>query len=181
MRLRKFLLTICIGIGFIGLSGCSTVQVHEYAKEQPVLRLEDYFNGTVDIDGFFQKRSGQVVKRFHCVMLARWEGSVGTLDETFTYSDGTTSRRVWTIRKTGSNSYVGTAADVIGEARGETAGNAFYWTYVLDLEVDGSRYHVKMDDWMFLMNDRILINRTAMSKFGIHLGDLTIVMTKRAG
>ena len=37
----------------------------------------------------------------------------GVLDEAFTYSDGSTQRRVWTIRKTAPGRYAGTAADVV--------------------------------------------------------------------
>lgn len=165
--------------GVAVLAGCSSLKVREYAKEAPTFKVEQYFNGTIDIDGFIQDRSGKVVKGFTCVMVASWKDDVGTLEEDFVYSDGTKSRRVWTLRKTGENTYIGTAPDVVGEAKGERAGNAFHLKYVLDLKVDGSRYKVNMDDWMFLMNDKIVLNRTAMSKFGIRLGDLTISMVKR--
>ena len=110
---RKPLLTLC---ALIGLSGCGGVEVTQYAQEQPTLDLKRYFNGTIDAYGMFQKRSGEVVQRFPVVIDARWQGDVGTLDERFTYSDGTTQQRVWTITKTGTQTYRGTAADVIGEA-----------------------------------------------------------------
>ena len=88
---RKPLLTLC---ALIGLSGCAGVEVTQYAQEQPTLDLKRYFNGTIDAYGMFQKHSGEVVKRFHVVIDARWQGDVGTLDERFTYSDGTTQQRV---------------------------------------------------------------------------------------
>jgi hypothetical protein len=31
-----------------------------------------------------------------------------------------------------------------------------------------------MDDWMHLVDGEVLLNRTAMRKFGIHLGDVTL-------
>ena len=49
----------------------------------------------------FQNRSGEVVKRFHVAMTGTWDGDVGVLDERFTYSDGSTERRVWTLAQTG--------------------------------------------------------------------------------
>ncbi len=89
-----------------------------------------------------------------CVIEANWQGETGTLDEHFTYSDGTTQRRVWTITKLGENRYKGTADDVVGEAVGEAAGNALRWRYVLALPVDGKVYHVDFDDWMYLVDER---------------------------
>jgi hypothetical protein len=64
------------------------------------------------------------VKRFTVVLHASWHGDTGTLDEDFTYSDGSRQRRVWTLRKTAPGRFIGTAPDVIGQAVGEVAGNA---------------------------------------------------------
>ena len=47
------------------------------------------------------------------------------------------------------------------------------------LVVDGKVYNVRFDDWMFLMDDRVMLNRASMSKFGFHLGDVTLSFTKR--
>lgn len=162
------------------LSGCgTTMQPSDYAAEQPALDLKSYFNGTVDAWGMFQDRGGKVIKRFTVVMDCRWEGDTGTLDEHFTYSDGTTQRRVWTLKKTADGRYTGTASDVIGEASGATGGNAFNWRYTLALPVDGKVYHVNFDDWMYLMDDKVMLNRAVMSKFGFRLGEVTLSFRKR--
>jgi hypothetical protein len=174
--LRKPLLALC---ALIGLNGCAGIEVSHYAQQEPTLDLQRYFNGTLDAYGMFQKRSGEVVKRFHVVIDAHWQGDVGTLDERFTYSDGTTQQRIWKITKTGAHSYRGTAADVVGEATGESSGNALRWRYVLALPVDDKIYHVDFDDWMFLMDDRVMLNRSAMSKWGFDLGEVTLTFVKR--
>lgn len=161
------------------LSGCSSLSVKDYASETPTLKLEEFLNGDIDAYGIFQNRQGQVVKRFHVDIKASWIGDVGTLDESFEYSDGTRGKRVWTIVRRENNVYSGTAPDVIGEAKGEVAGNAFSWKYVLNLEVEGSHYHVSFDDWMFLMSDKIMLNKAKMSKFGINLGEVTLTFVKR--
>lgn len=161
------------------VAGCAGVKVEDYAAEKPVLDLANYFNGTLDAHGMFQDRSGKVVKRFHVVIDASWQGNVGTLDERFTYADGTTQRRVWTITKVDAHRYRGTADDVVGEAEGVAYGNALRWRYVLALPVDGKTYHVDFDDWMFLMDDRVMLNRSAMRKFGIGLGEVTLSFYKR--
>jgi hypothetical protein len=144
-----------------------------------VLDVQQYFNGTLDAWGVFRNRSGKVVKRFKVVMECSWAGDVGTLDETFTYSDGTTQKRVWTLKKVADNQYIGTANDVVGEAIGITGGNALNWKYVLALPVDGKVYHVNFDDWMYLMDDKVMLNSAAMSKWGFSLGTVTLSFRKR--
>ena len=47
------------------------------------------------------------------------------------------------------------------------------------LPVDGKTYHVNFDDWMFLQDERVMLNRATMSKFGIRLGDITLSFYKR--
>lgn len=161
------------------LSACAGVDPATYRDEKPAFVLEEYFNGRVDGWGMVQDYSGKVIKRFTVRIDARWEGNTGTLDEDFTFSDGTRQQRVWTVVKDGADRYSGTAADVIGTATGVLAGNAIRWNYVLALPVGDSVYHVNMDDWMFLVDDRTLLNRTAMKKFGFKVGEVTLSFTKR--
>ena len=161
-----------------GLAGCASLDVATYQAEKPVLDLAQYFNGTVDGWGMFQDRSGKVVKRFTVRIDARWEGNQGTLDEHFEYSDGTKENRVWKIAKDG-NRYTGTAGDVVGTAVGPAAGNALSWNYVLALPVDGRTWNMDMDDWMYLVDEKTMLNRTTMSKFGFRVGEVTLSFRKR--
>jgi hypothetical protein len=127
----------------------------------------------------FQDRSGKVIKRFKVVIHCSWQGDIGTLDEDFTYSDGTTQKRIWTLKKMPDGRYIGTADDVVGEASGQVGGNALNWKYVLALPVDGNVYNVNFDDWMYLMDDQVMLNRAVMSKFGFRLGEVTLSFYKR--
>ena len=101
------------------------------------------------------------------------------LDEVFTYSDGTKDRRIWTLKRTADGRYTGTAADVLGLASGEEKGNAFRWGYTLKLPVDGKIIEVQFDDWMYLMDDKVMLNKAEMSKFGFKLGEVTLSFVKR--
>ncbi|MCQ8894916.1 DUF3833 domain-containing protein [Limnobacter humi] len=166
---------LCMGL----LGACASPPVaSDYAQEKPVLDIAQYFNGTIDAWGMFTDRSGRVVKRFTVVMNCRWDGNVGTLDEDFTYSDGSSQKRSWTLTKTG-NAVVGKAADVVGEATGLQAGNAFNMKYTLQVPVDGKTYDMQFDDWMYLMDEKTMLNRAVMSKFGIELGQVTLSFRKR--
>ncbi len=163
----------------LGLAGCSSLDVERYRGQEPALDLKAYFNGTLDAWGMFQDRSGAVQRRFHVVIDARWTGDTGVLDEHFTWSDGSRTRRVWTLTRQPDGSFHGRADDVIGHAVGRVAGNALHWRYVLALPVDGKTYHVDFDDWMFLMDERVMINRATMSKWGWRLGEVTLSFVKR--
>ena len=165
------------------LAGCAGPQVSDYAAEQPVLDLRQYFNGTLDAYGLFTDRSGKVVKRFTVVMKCSWQGppglETGVLDEEFTYSDGTKQRRIWTLKRQPDGRFLGTADDVVGEAAGQEKGNAFRWGYTLKLPVEGRVIEVQFDDWMYLMNDKVMLNKAEMSKFGVKLGEVTLSFVKR--
>ena len=161
------------------LSACSTPKVQDYAKEAPVLELRDDFNGTLDAYGIFTDRSGNVVKRFTVVMNCSWEGNAGVLDEAFSYSDGSTQRRIWRLTRHANGRYTGQADDVVGSAEGQQSGNAFNWVYTLALPVDGRVIDVQFDDWMYLMNDKVMLNKAAMRKWGVDLGEVTLSFIKR--
>ena len=175
---RHVLLTLLAGSAV--LAGCAGPQVSDYAQQRPALQLDRYFNGRIRAHGIFQKRGGEVVRRFTVVMDCHWEGNQGVLDEAFSYSDGSTSRRVWRLTKHEGGRYTGRADDVVGEAAGQESGNAFRWNYTLRLPVDGKEYEVQFDDWMFMVDERVMLNRATMSKFGVRLGEITLSFTKRA-
>ena len=138
--IRRWLL---VAAGAIALAACAAPDVTTYANQRPVFELERYFNGKVEAHGMFTDRSGKVVKRFQVVMDCKWQGDEGVLDEDFTYSDGTKQRRVWRVSKLGNGNYVGRADDVVGEAKGQSSGNALRWNYTLGLDVDGTTWEVQ--------------------------------------
>lgn len=173
---RRYLLAAA---GAAALAGCATPQVADYAGETPRLDLREYFNGTIDAWGVFTDRAGKVVKRFSVVMNCSWQGGDGVLDEAFSYSDGTRQRRIWRLKQLEEGRYSGRADDVRGEAAGQQLGNTFHWRYVLALPVEGKVVEVDMDDWMYLMSDRVMLNKASMSKFGLHLGEVTLSFAKR--
>ena len=162
------------------LTGCASAPVpQDYASEKPVLDLKTYFNGELTAHGIFTDRSGKVVRRFTVAMTGTWQGNEGTLDERFTYSDGKTERRVWRLTDLGGGRWEGRADDVVGVATGVSSGNALNWRYTLALPVDGKVYEVQFDDWMYLVDDKVMLNKATMSKFGIRLGEVTLSFYKR--
>ena len=122
-------------------------------------------------------------KRFTVLIQARWQvidgKKVGILDESFDYSDGTKQKRIWKLTEVSPGKYIGSADDVVGEALGNSAGNALNWTYTLALPVDDTIYNVQFNDWMYLVTPKVMLNKAKMSKFGIELGEVTLSFYKR--
>jgi hypothetical protein len=176
----KNILRIFSGILFFMLTACTSTPIpKDYAAEKPHLNLREYFNGKLVAHGLFTDRSGRVLRRFTVVMNARWTGNQGVLDEAFTYSDGTHQRRVWHLTQHPDGRYSGEADDVVGKAQGQAAGNALQWQYTLRLPVDGKIYEVQFNDWMYLVDEHVMLNKAVMSKFGLSLGEVTLSFYKR--
>ncbi len=175
---RRMMVLGSIGAGTLALSGCASPVVNDYAAGKPVLDLKQYLNGKLRAHGMFSDRSGRVLRRFVVEMTGTWQGENGVLDEDFLYDDGERQKRVWRLTHLGQGRYRGRADDVVGDALGAQAGAAFQWQYTLRLPYDGRVIDVQFDDWMFLVDDRVMLNRATMSKFGIRLGEVQLAFTK---
>ena len=128
----------------------------------------------------FQGRNGEVKKRFYVDIDATHEGDdVIILDEKFSWADGSKSQRIWRLTEKSNGRWIGTADDVVGEATGDVVGNTLHWDYVLNLPVEDKTYKVNFDDWMYLINDDVMLNRSVMTKFGVELGSVTLSMHRK--
>lgn len=155
------------------------MKLEDFKGREPALVLEDYFQGTTEAWGIFEDRFGNLRREFRVTIDGNWDGRELVLDERFDYADGEKDRRVWRITKTAEGSYEGRADDVIGTALGRAVGNALTWTYDVDLKMGKRSLRVTFDDWMFLQPGGVLMNRARVSKFGIKLGEVTIVFVKQ--
>ena len=162
----------------LGLTACAGVSPEAYRDQTPALDIATYFNGQLTAWGYFADRSGEVKRRFTVKMIGEWKGNEGVLTENFEWSDGSQSQRIWRITKLDAHRYVGHADDVKGKADGTAYGNALQWQYTLLLPVDGKTYEVQFDDWMYLMNDAVMLNKSEMRKFGFKLGEVVIAFKR---
>lgn len=169
---------ISLATALLLLAGCAGQQVRDYVGTQPRFDFMEYFDGQVRGWGIVQNRGGKVIRRFVVDMSGSGNGDALTIEEDFRYSDGESEQRSWRVRRLDANRYVATAGDIIGEAEGAGYGQAMNWRYVLAVPVGGTTYNLSFDDWMYLQPGGVLINRVAMSKFGIDVGTLTIVFRK---
>jgi hypothetical protein len=176
-KIKIIKLTIIL-LSLVWLAGCGSANLDNHIETTPELKLETFFNGKLMAYGMVLDRSGNLLRRFEAKLIATWDGKNGEIKEWFTFADGERSTRVWSLIKTSNNAYTGTANDVVGTAYGETQGSALYWKYDLEIEVNGSTYQVVLDDWMFLMDDKRLFNKTEMSKFGFKVGEVFLYIEK---
>lgn len=171
-------------IGFImavTLGGCARIDPKIYAANTPSFAPMEFFNGKTTAKGVLQNRSGQVTRRF----IADIVGEIKTdnagkqfleLREEFRFDDGEIQYRTWILYQTGAHDYTGTAGDVIGTAVGRVHGNAMNLRYVLRVPVGDTTYDINMDDWMYMVDDKTVMNITDMAKFGFAVGRLSLVI-----
>lgn len=161
------------------LSGCTTMKIEDFKNHSPKLSLEEYFTGDTWAWGIFEDRSGNLKRSFQVTINGRMENNQLILDESFIYDDGEKDRRVWHITPQGSGEYQGTAADIEGTASGRVIGNALNWQYDMNLKVKDKYWRVHFNDWMFLQPGNVMINKAIVSKWGIHLGTVTLFFSKQ--
>ena len=173
--LRSVVLVVVVG----ALLGCTSVRVTDYADKTPVFQVEQFFQGNLSAHGIVKDRGGRVIRHFNATIAASWANGVGTLVEDFTFDDGEIQRRIWTLKPDGTGRYTGTAGDVVGEGKLQQSGNSVFLDYSLRLPYRGSEVDVRVDDRMYLVSPDILINESSLSKFGVRVGNLVLVIVRQ--
>lgn len=167
---------------FLGLlAGCGGTRIEDFAGGQSQMRPEHFFVGRLQGSGVFVDLFGNVRDQFVMDMNGHLRGDDVILDELFTFKDGRQERRVWTIRKTGEDRYEGRAADVIGVATGRTAGNVLNWRFVLPVDVGLGHVDALFDQWMFLQDSGVLINKAEVSTHGLPIGQVIVAFHRLDG
>ncbi|GLS91925.1 lipoprotein [Psychromonas marina] len=169
--------TLLIIISSLMLTACSQ-NLTDYNNSNPEFDVKTFFNGPLQAKGIVLDRSGTVTRRFSVEMIGSWENTQGTLAEWFVFDDGEKTERTWIINKLADGRYTGTAGDIVGEAQGQSAGFALHWDYQLDLTVDDSIYRVTFDDWLYQIDEQVVINRSYIKKWGITVGEVILVISK---
>ena len=150
----------------------------DFKDTEPEIKIEKYFEGQVKAWGILQDRKGRVTRQFEASMLGKFENNILTLEEDFFWKDGETQRRVWKIKKIDEHNYIGTAPDVVGEAKGVSYGSAFKFEYNLMIPFKGKNIKIRFDDWIFKQDEKVAINRATLTKFGFKVGELTVFFEK---
>jgi hypothetical protein len=161
------------------LGACAGPKLADYAATTPPLVLEQALVGESTAYGIFESRSGKLQRRFVVDVTGTWDAAaqVLMLDERFRFDDGQTDQRIWKFKKTADGAYIGTAGDVVGEARVAIAGAAATFTYKVDLKVGDGSVRVRFRDWLYRIDQDVIVNRAKVTKFGLRVGEVTVVFT----
>ena len=161
------------------LAGCAGPALDDYQSTGPDLVPSQFFTGELYARGVVKDFSGEVIRTFDADIVASWDDNgVGTLDEVFRFDDGEEQTRVWTLTPS-EQGYHAEAGDVVEPGTMRWQGNAIHMNYVLRVSYGDGTIDVRMDDWMYLVTPDTLINQTTMSKWGVDVGEVVLVIQKK--
>ncbi|WP_236954011.1 DUF3833 domain-containing protein [Marinobacter salinus] len=161
------------------LTGCAGQSLEDYRNRAPALIPEQFFTGELSARGVVKDFTGEVIRTFDADITASWaDDGTGTLDEIFRFDDGEVQTRVWNLTPA-EQGYLATAGDVVEPGTMQWRGNAIHMNYVLQVAYGDGTLNVRMDDWMYLITPDTLINQTTMSKWGIDVGEIVLVIQKQ--
>lgn len=169
-------IVLCLMV--LALMGCARPGIQQYRESQPEFNAQEFFNGNLTAHGVLKDRGGNVTRHFNATINAYWKNGVGTLEERFEFNDGEIQFRNWTLTPQKSGGYIATAGDVLGDGQAESAGNAFHLDYTLQINYQGKPLALAVDDWMFRVSDKVVMNQSTLSKWGFHVGSIELVILK---
>jgi hypothetical protein len=147
-------------------------------NEAACFDLLTYFEGRTLASGVFEGRSGQIKRRFTVELMGRPEGSNLALEEYFQFDDGERQERIWTLTRGDGQSFTGTCADAVSEARGGFEQGRAVLHSSLRLKVGNWQVAMHFDDVFYDTGDGTVLNRSTVSKWGVQLGQVLILFRK---
>jgi hypothetical protein len=170
-----------IFVGFllvVTLNGCAAMKPQDFADQTPRFTFEEYFSGPTRGHGIFFDRFGKVQLRFVVDLNGTWNGDTLTLDEELRADNGEITRRTFTITKVDPHRYEVRTEDIVGVGTIEAYGNAVRWVYDLKQKIGDDVWVLSFDDWMYLQEDGVVLNRAYAKKFGITIGEVFMSVRK---
>ncbi|ARE40455.1 Putative lipoprotein precursor [Rhodovulum sp. P5] len=148
----------------------------DYANAGPDIDLRRHLNGPILCEGVIYGPTGRVTSRFVADFDATWEGDKGQMTEEFTYDSGATQSRIWTFSLGNDGTIRADAPDLVGSGHGMQMGSAIHLRYRIRLPADSGGHVLDVTDWMYLMENGAIMNRSQFSKFGIKVAELVATM-----
>lgn len=147
-----------------------------YAATGPAFDPSRVLNGALDSEGVIYGPTGRVVSRFVMRMEGRWDGARGRLTEHFRYDSGQEQAREWDLTLHNDGRLTATAPDIIGEAEGVVSGATLRLRYRIRLPGQAGGHVLDVTDWLYLMPNGTVMNRSQMRRFGLTLAELIATM-----
>lgn len=144
----------------------------DYAGTGPSFDIRTHLAGPLVSEGMIFGPRGRVVSRFVASMNGEWNGQAGTLSEDFSYANGGKQTRKWVLTMGERGHFTATADDIIGEGVGHQSGATVRITYRIRLPEGAGGHVLDVTDWLYLMENGTILNRSEMRKFGIKVAEL---------
>ena len=158
------------------LPGFKSQSITDYIGTTPVFDIRTHLNGPLISEGMIYGPTGKVVSRFVADMHGSWSGATGRLQENFVYASGMQQDREWRLTESNDGSIVADADDLVGQGYGRAEGCAFQMKYKIRLPQDAGGHVLSVVDWMYLVDNGTILNRSQMRKFGVKVAELVATM-----
>jgi hypothetical protein len=151
----------------------------EFAGKGPEFDLRQHLNGPLLCEGVIYGPTGRVSSRFVADFEAKWDGNTGRMTERFHYDSGTVQNREWHLTLGNDGSIRAEAPDVVGTGTGMQKGPAVLLEYKIRLPEESGGHVLDATDWMYLVDNGTIMNRSQFRKFGITVAELVATMRKK--
>jgi hypothetical protein len=148
----------------------------DYTGKGPAFDLRQHLSGPLACEGVIFGPTGRVTSRFVADMQGTWTGTTGTLAEVFRYDSGTIQHRAWTLAVAPDGTITATAPDVVGQGTGRVEGSGVLLRYRIRLTPEAGGHVLDVTDWMYLLENGTIMNRSQFRKFGIKVAELVATM-----
>ncbi|MBI1173049.1 DUF3833 family protein [bacterium] len=157
-------------------TGFPSQSLAEYKGKGPQFDPRTHLSGPILCEGVIYGPFGRVSSRFVADMEGKWDGTRGTLTERFRYDSGATQDRAWRLSLSNDGSIRAEADDLVGAGSGRTEGPACEMRYRIRLPAEAGGHVLDVVDWMYLMPNGTIMNRSQFRKFGIKVAELIATM-----
>lgn len=154
-------------------------QPEDYADTGPDFDIREHLNGPILCEGVIYGPTGRVTSRFVADFMAEWDGNCGVMNEVFRYDSGSTQTRQWRLTLEGSGKIRAEADDLVGAGTGRQQGSGVRLNYRIKLPESAGGHVLDTTDWMYLVENGAIINRSQFRKFGIPVAELVATMRKK--
>lgn len=151
----------------------------DYAGTGPDFDIREHLKGPILCEGVIYGPTGRVSSRFVADFEAEWDGDEGMMREEFRYDSGETQSRYWKLKVHPDGRIEADAPDLVGKGSGQQQGSGVQLNYRIKLPDRSGGHELDTVDWMYLMENGSIMNRSQFRKYGIKVAELVATMRRK--
>ncbi|MFN3825278.1 MAG: DUF3833 domain-containing protein [Pseudorhodobacter sp.] len=158
------------------VTGFRSQKPSDLAAKSPPFDLRRHLSGPILCEGVVYGPTGRVASRFVADMEGHWTGNQGILAERFRYDSGLEQNRQWSLKLGNDGSIIAEAADIVGQGEGRVEGAGVVMRYRIRLDPAAGGHVLDVTDWMYVMENGTIMNRSQFYKWGVKVAELIATM-----